>query len=477
MSLRSGGRAARPRRAALRRGLWSRVLLGAPLAVLAVVFALDRVEAQPVDAPSRAWPDGGPWTPQTRAPLDEQVVILHFGDSHIAGDSFTRGVRRRLQSVFGDAGRGQIIPAGAFRWARADGVTLSTEGDWTAFNSLSGDPGPYSISGFRVESADPGAALFLQADAPFDWAEVTFIGDGGSGRARISLSDRLVERAEGAAGDENGDGPIGAPDTPLGAALYSTASADGEPIQTTIRLYGPARVLTVRPAGDAPIRLSHWGVGRDRPGLRYLNFGVSGASVRLTNRWRDAFVRQEIARLRPRYVVFGYGTNEGFDMNLDLDRWRRDYRRFIGLVREAASGVRLVFIAPMNGVRPLRAAAEAHLEEGADPECVEALGVSHWDYPSLAAAADPRLAARHEPPKLGAVRAAVAALAEETGSALWDWHAAMGGPCAVDAWARRDPPLAARDRIHLTTLGYDKSAEQFAHFLIGLLLSDPAIQR
>ena len=35
----------------------------------------------------------------------EPVTILHIGDSHVAADSFTRGIRSRLQTRFGDAGR------------------------------------------------------------------------------------------------------------------------------------------------------------------------------------------------------------------------------------------------------------------------------------------------------------------------------------------------------------------------------------
>lgn len=36
----------------------------------------------------------------------------------------------------------------------------------------------------------------------------------------------------------------------------------------------------------------------------------------------------------------------------------------------------------------------------------------------------------------------------------------MGGDCTIVEWANTDPPLAARDHVHLLKPGYRRTAEQ-----------------
>lgn len=49
------------------------------------------------------------------------------------------------------------------------------------------------------------------------------------------------------------------------------------------------------------------------------------------------------------------------------------------------------------------------------------------------------------------------------GCVVWDWQRYMGGNGSIYSWARETPPLAAYDLIHLTPLGYRRSAAAFAH--------------
>ncbi len=58
------------------------------------------------------------------------ITIVHIGDSHIAGDGLSEGIRKGLQDRFGDAGRGAIVPANAYAYTRAAGLRLTTSGPW-----------------------------------------------------------------------------------------------------------------------------------------------------------------------------------------------------------------------------------------------------------------------------------------------------------------------------------------------------------
>ena len=73
------------------------------------------------------------------------------------------------------------------------------------------------------------------------------------------------------------------------------------------------------------------------------------------------------------------------------------------------------------------------------------------------------------PPKLNAVREAQRKLAAKIGAAFWDWSSAQPGPCGAQVWAAANPPLMARDYVHMTLEGYKQSADRFADFLIPLI--------
>ena len=45
----------------------------------------------------------------------ETLRITHLGDSHVAADMWTAGLRRGLQARFGDGGRGMVLAGRAWR--------------------------------------------------------------------------------------------------------------------------------------------------------------------------------------------------------------------------------------------------------------------------------------------------------------------------------------------------------------------------
>src|SRR5690606_5551354 len=94
------------------------------------------------------------------------LTVLHLGDSHISLDTFTRGLRDRLQARFGDAGRG-LMPGIPFRYYAPDGYDLAMSGPWEIFSSLPADAaGPFGIQGFRVEAETREAVISLDAALP-----------------------------------------------------------------------------------------------------------------------------------------------------------------------------------------------------------------------------------------------------------------------------------------------------------------------
>jgi lysophospholipase L1-like esterase len=334
----------------------------------------------------------------------EPVTILHIGDSHVAADSFTRGIRARLQERFGDAGRGAVIPAGAFAYAHAEQVSLQKSGPWDAASSLKDKSGPYGLSGVRLTSSSADASITLTArTGSFDWAAVTVAGGRGAGSFEVSVDGRPT--------------------------LFS--ARPGVP-STTVRVSGKGTTLTVRPIGDGRVTVLDWATGKERPGIRYVNFGIVGATVDVTRRWNPAIVANDLKELKPDLIVYGYGTNEGFDDNIDPHGYAAYAKRWIASLRADAPQADVMFVGAADGARRGRG-------KGCD---------GGWSTPV----------------KLDTLRAMIRQVAAENGAGYWSWADAMGGRCGIDNWVAGG--LAAKDHVHMTPAGYDRTAAAFVDYLL-----------
>ena len=329
------------------------------------------------------------------------ITIVHMGDSHIASDAFSRGIRNGLQAEYGNAGRGAILPAKAFKWTRADGVKMSTSGTWSSANSLTTKTGPYGLSGVRVWSSSSNAKMNLAATGQgFDWAEVTVLTGPQQGKVTISAGGQSK-------------------------TVNAAAPTRGSKV---IRVKAYSKTASVSPAGGGRTTVLNWATGREEAGVRYVNFGIVSATAHLQKRWDKKLIANDIKHLNPDLVVWGYGTNEGFNSNLDMNAYRNQVSSIYNTVSAAAPKADWLFLGPASGLSR-RGKAAGHCN------------------------------GYRIPLKLGAVRSTLQDFAAENGRHFWDWNAAMGGDCAIDQWARFNPKLALSDRVHLNRAGYQKSAD------------------
>lgn len=337
----------------------------------------------------------------------QPVTIVHIGDSHIASDSLTRGIRKGLQSIYGDAGRGAIIPANAYKYAHADGIRMKRTGAWSSVSSRNVKSGPYGISGVRVASSSPTATMTLSTSGvAFDWAEVTVLTGPKQGSVEL-----LVDGAT--------------------KVFNAKAATTGSKV---VRLERPGRDFQVSPNGGGKTTILNWATGRETAGVRYVNFGINAATAYLPNHWNPKLVANDIRHLNPDMIVWGYGTNEGFNSNLNLASYREQVQKVYTTLNTAAPKADWLFVGPASGLaRHGKAAGYC----------------GNYRIPA----------------KLGGVSETLKSFAAEKGHHFWDWSEAMGGPCAADEWAKASPRLAAGDRVHLTPRGYQKSADAFVAFI------------
>lgn len=362
------------------------------------------------------------------------ITVLHLGDSHIASDRLTGDMRAMFQERFGDAGRGMMMPGFPFTYYRARGVRFSKSGGWKAANSFKRAGGLYGVTGVRLTTYQKNARLTLTSETgPFEWAEVAFLTGPKQGSAVVAI-------------DGNGK-------------VVKTRAAKAS-VQR-IRLDHKGTKLTIRATGGGPLTVLSWSVGHNRPGIRYVNLGIPGATAETPNLWNEKFVAEDVAELDPELIVLGFGTNEGFNDGLNLEAYKDKVTALAERLTAAAPNASLAIIGPADGARLPRFARKR--KSGG---CKVLTAADRGNYRKLLRAGSARLAGWHAPPKLTGVRETLRRIAGDKQAHFWDWSEVMGGECGVHKWSRSKPQLASSDHVHITRAGSKRSAEAFFESLM-----------
>ncbi|OAN55723.1 GDSL-type esterase/lipase family protein [Magnetospirillum moscoviense] len=341
----------------------------------------------------------------------DHLHILQLGDSHTAGDVFSGRLRSRFQQMFGAAGRGAMPPGKTFPGIRQKEVSLAQGGAWTMRNSKQGNPDDlaYGLSGFVAVSGQGGGWMQVSPteDKLFQSARIDFLHAEVGGAFEVLLDGEAVE-------------------------TVSTEGPDGRPGHVQVAAPHGARTLGL--ATSAPdVRIKGWSLLEARPGVLVESFGIVGATVRVVERWHPASVAADLEALRPTLVILAYGTNEGFEVTLDLAEYRATFARVLGQWRRRAP---ILVAGPPDGRRAAPACKEKPKKGKKPAPC-------RWFTPA----------------NLPLVRAIQRQEAQAAGAAFWDWSAQMPEPGGIERWVKAEPPMARGDYVHFTTLGYESAAD------------------
>jgi lysophospholipase L1-like esterase len=378
------------------------------------------------------------------------VYILHIGDSHTASGWFAGRLRERFQERFGSAGRGQLPPGVPFQWYHPAQVLVEQSKGWQVQNSFSRSAkGLFGLAGFRTVSDDPEAVMRLECQTePFDFAEIEVAAGPGFGGLKVRIDEREEQ-------------------------VYQTAADSLKARRIRIETDPPARCLELSPAGDGPVEILSWTVQRVGPGIVYDSHGIVGATIDIVGRWTPQVVAWQLAHRPPSLIVIEYGGNEGFHDDLDPLEYRAHFRKRVDYLRRSAPGASLLILGPSDGARLpsycLKPEKKEKTEndknetapkpEKKDFDCRPLTAEELAGYDRMIAEEDRELCRWHAPPNLGVVREIQRDVAQKEGWPFWDWSGLMEGECGIHDWAKAEPSLAARDRVHLQVGGYKLSAD------------------
>ena len=370
---------------------------------------------------------------------ERRLTILQIGDSHTAADFFSGRVRDRLQQAFGTGGDAFIVPGTPHVGVRSALFSTTATSDWS-YEALqkSDDRKRFHLSGFNALAHHASASLILKSrnGRAYDHANVDFLQAPGGGRVEVLLDGA-------SAGEVNLDGGAGQQVT------FEARPKGGEGF----------REVEVRALDDAAVTVAGVRVGREGDGVSYVSVGYPGATVQLLQRLDNGNLAQDLRQLSPDVVVLAFGTNEGFNDNLDVGLYISQYEQIVRRLQALRPNLKIVMIGPADAARP---GGVCHAE-GVGQHCTTSGAVQTVSAESSGGCRLP------VPPKLNLVREAQRKLAQRIGAAFWDWSSAQPGPCGAQVWAAANPPLMARDFVHMTLEGYKQSADRFADFLIPLI--------
>lgn len=388
-------------------------------AVLAAILTMQAIDPSALERPQALRAAGEVLNDPDR---ERPFSILILGDSHSAADHISGALRERLQARYGASGRG-IVQAGS-PFAGHSTRQLSIEGLGPA-RADAGDQAP-GLGGFIARPAS-GAVLRISAEpqAAFDTVTVCFLAEPGAGELRLELAG--TTRTVWA-------------DSALREPRCEAVSVGQPHTRADIQVTGSVRLFSLGATRAA---------GR---GVSVSNLGVIGAQVRSLFSRDSRVLAAELQAYAPDLILLAFGTNEGFDDELDASEYAADYREALNLLRRLAPRSTIVAVGPPDAatLRP-----DLYRRGGFDRYdlCFPLSESERANYAGLVAGRDEGLARWYAPPSLSVVRRLQRQVAAEAGIAFWDWEARMGGPCSIDRMLRADPPAARSDHVHFNTVG------------------------
>ena len=374
---------------------------------------------------------------------DHRLTILQIGDSHTAADFFSGRVRDRLQQTYGEGGDAFLVPGKPPCRRALRPVRHDASGDWSYETLLrDGDRKRLHLSGFNAVShhadsdsrSSRATAASTTRPKSLSWSSPT------AARPQILL---------------DGEPP---------ARSRSTAAPPRAAFQARNHNRQGFHELEVRTLDDNPVTVTGVEVGREGDGVSYLSIGYPGATVQLLQKLDAANIAEDIRRLAPTSSCSPSAPTRALTTTSTSTPMSRNTSRSCAGCKRRGRVCRWCMVGPADAARP---AGQCHAE-GVGQHCKPTPTVQTA---SLESTGNCKLPI---PPKLNAVREAQRKLAQKLGAAFWDWSQVQGGVCGAQAWAAANPPLMARDYVHMTLEGYKQSADQFADFLIPLIEGRPA---
>lgn len=304
---------------------------------------------------------------------NDQLRVLHIGDSHVQADFFTGETRRLLSDWLSDSNtsRGFTFPYEIAASNNPDDYKVSWEGVWTR-NRLNGDRmAKIGLAGISLTTSDTSSELGLRlveskvSFKPFDRVRVIYESTDTSITPMLINRSSIIEKSDGAV-----TFGLAQPTDTLKMGIEWNGSTE-----SSFTLYG--------------IDLLN-----SKAKVIYNAAGVNGATVR-TFLQSENFEHQVLLS-RPQLIIVSLGTNDAFSPNFRPREFRRNLSELIDKIQQILPTALIILTTPGD-----------HLLEKV-----------------------------HENPNIEKAQVQIHAVAREQGCGVWDFYRVMGGAGSVKFWSQ-----------------------------------------
>ena len=334
---------------------------------------------------------------------NKSVHIVQFGDSHTAADLMTGALRTKLQDQLGNGGMGWGMPM-YFSGQRLDRYGYDNNG-WQPISSRQQREQNYTLGGLIAVPKFNGASLTIKAK-------------------RSELPQKITVN-------------LRQPETD---GRFLVKDSQGRQFQLEAPIKNNTR-QTVEFVADLPftitaVNVEHsaiggwWAKNENGSGAIISALGINGAELSFWNRWNEGW-KNNLKALSPELVILAYGTNEAFDDNIDIEKYRNLLISKIEQIRTASPHTAIMIISAPESLK----------------NTVGQCGT--------------------RPVKLTAVQNVQQQVAQQQQTLYWDWQKAMGGGCSMKTWINRG--LGRKDGVHFSQEGYQKLGQVLANDLISFV--------
>lgn len=394
----------------------------------------------------------------------KKINIVHIGDSHIQADLQTNKIRRDLQDVFGNGGRGLVFPHNLARTNGSWDIRFNSNQRWDNHRNISPVNGsPVGLSGIALTTNSDDFAIEFDAKDPmndfntikiitpknansFDVAvaKKTIVFESNvpkkithrikSGEAISIIADKYnvsvsaIKKANGLRSNNIRAGKTLKIPT---REMQKKAIERSEfiPLETTsdenshfyVSENTLDKIYLLPRKGESSYALNGIILENNKPGLLYHNIGVNGAKLSDYNKYPMFF--EQLKSLQPDLVVIALGTNESFD-NMRGEDYMAQLDVFVESVRAQNKNAAILVVTPPPSLFKRK-------------------------YPNIFVAD---------------YAAKILKDAETKHYAVWDLFAQFGGLYGVNR--NYSKGLMARDRVHYSKAGYEQQGDLLSEAIV-----------
>ena len=229
---------------------------------------------------------------QQRTRGGQKINIVHIGDSHILGNFLTKEVRKRMQSAFGDAGRGVIFPYKLINSNGPQDYLVSTTARWTGANCVRDldEVTDYGISGFSAVSTNANGAITFRlrdttAETTSMFTKVTVFFRNNQKSPEIGVVDETSHQTAVMIMEDD----------------YSKSFYFDRPV-------AECTIKALKNDGKKTLWLDGISIDNERAGVIYHSIGVNGA--KFSDFARSKYFARQLREITPDLVILSFGTNE-----------------------------------------------------------------------------------------------------------------------------------------------------------------------